>query len=571
MTKLRLLTATLVAPAAASAALAQAPAGLPASQSIPFNGAAVPPLAPVPPVGSPVGIGSYPALPTSPTLWSFLGMSRAQREYRQRMQADTPFGELRSKIRQPLSDATGGLIPPVPPEFPSLAELQDPGAVGAAAKVKLDRLAAKKRIKAVQYLGTVDCHYWPEAEDALVNALRVDRNEWVRLAAAQTLLRGCCCTKKTILALTMAATCSNADGNPTEKSPRVVAAAQAALSKCLEGLCCSPVCMADGMFEEAPIGQTPDVTPPVGPGGSGSPPVPPKKDPVKGEGQPVAMSKPGPAGTEKGSGGLTIDQVATPSSKELYERAAARPWGEMIAFSKAHLAKAPSVPAEYLQQALTELNVDDEDDSAPGAAPVAVRRRPANLYDALFGDTNTAKVAVARSQPTIVPAQAMFAAAPTRMIPTTTPVPPPVRTAYAPAQGRTVEPARMTVKVPDRSATPAPTVKQATMITPARVGLTPAAVRALDALDGRDAKAVTVAVDTLGTADVSINGPVPFALLRAAEQNADTTARSACVRALARCKASSPAVVAGLERLTSDRNVEVRVEAAVALNELKSK
>ena len=562
--KLRLLTAVLAMPAGASAVLAQAPAGLPPVQSVPFNGSALPPTSPIPGVGSPVGIAPTPGLPTSPTLASFLGLSNAQREFRQRALADTPFGELRSKIRQPLSDATGGLIPPIPPATPALAELMDPGPVGAAAKVKLDRAAAKKRIKAVQYLGTVDCHYWPEAEDALVNALRADRNEWVRLSAAQTLLRGCCCTKKTILALTMAATCSNADGNPAEKSPRVVAAAQAALSKCLEGLCCSPAIMSEGVIYD---GGVPD-------GGT----VPqPKKEVPKGEGEKVAVAKPGPAGAEKGAGGLSFDQLATPSTRELYDRAAARPWGEMIAFSKAHLAKAPAVPAEYLHEALTDINAGDDDAptaaASGGSAPAVARReRPANLYDALFADTNTARVPAPRPYQPVVPAYAMTAAAPTRVAPMMNAVP---------AAARPAQPIRLAVSVPARPAAPtpapvpvmapAPVVRQAAMTAPARVGLTPAAVKAMDALDGKDAKGIATAVELLGPIDVSVNGPVPTALVKTAEDHADPDARTACVRALARCKARTPGVVAGLERLVSDRNVDVRVEAAVALNELKAK
>ncbi len=563
-TKLRLLTVVLTVPAAA--ALAPAQTGTPPVQSVPFNGSAVPPISPVPPVGSPVGIGSYPALPTSPTLWSFLGLSNAQREFRQRAAADTPFGELRSKIRQPLSDATGGLIPPVPPGFPSLAELQDPGPVGAAAKVKLDRLAAKKRIKAVQYLGTVDCHYWPEAEDALVNGLRADRNEWVRLAAAQTLLRGCCCTKKTILALTMAATCSNADGNPAEKSPRVVCAAQAALAKCLESLCCSPVILADAVID-------PTVPPPVGPADGGPAPAGPAvTPPPKGERAPMAaVAKPGPAGVEKGPGGLASDQMAVPSTREIYDRAAGRPWGEMIAFSRAHLAKAPSVPAEYLSEALAELAAEAADDAPVMQA--STHTRPANLYDALFSDTNTAKVSPPRPQPAVAPT--LTAMAPARLVPLV-PMPAPVKLAplvpaSAPvAVAKPAEPARVAISVPPQPAPVfTPAVKQATMTSVARVGLSPAAGKLMTALDANSG--VEAAADVLTPADVSVNGPVLSALLKTAEDHKVPAVRSACVRALARCKARTPSVLAGLERLVNDRNVDVRVEAAVALNDLKAK
>jgi hypothetical protein len=88
----------------------------------------------------------------------------------------------------------------------------------------------------VRYLGTVDCRYWPEAEEALINALRADRNECVRLEAAWSLNRGCCCTRKTIEALAITVSGSERDGNPPEVSPRVRAAAHEALTNCLTAL-----------------------------------------------------------------------------------------------------------------------------------------------------------------------------------------------------------------------------------------------------------------------------------------------------------------------------------------------
>ena len=71
--------------------------------------------APISAPPSPVGIAAYPPPPGGPTLGSFLGLSYAQREYRQRRIARTPIGKLRSKIQEPLSKITGGLIPPCPP------------------------------------------------------------------------------------------------------------------------------------------------------------------------------------------------------------------------------------------------------------------------------------------------------------------------------------------------------------------------------------------------------------------------------------------------------------------------
>ncbi|HVK17370.1 MAG TPA: HEAT repeat domain-containing protein, partial [Fimbriiglobus sp.] len=381
MSILRTVCALVAAPALATAAAAQVPAappppafGVPPAPLVsPFPAVSAPltpasPLiAPLPAAPDPIGIGAFPPPPgPTTTLWSFLGLSRAQREYRQRAMARTPLGQLRERIQTPLSKLTGGLIPPFPPQTPTLAELQAPGPVGAAAKAKLDRMGAKDRIKAVQYLGTLDCHYWPEAEDALVAALRVDRNEWVRLEAAKTLLKGCCCTKKTITALTMAATCSDADGNPTEKSPRVVAAAQEALNKCLQAVCQGPAAM-----EAVPV--VPEVTPE-------SPRELPRETPTNGT--TAATSKPGPAGEEKSSGGLAARNIARPTGKAYYDRIERRPWPEIVAFARDGLANAPKVPAQFALTAGMDLEM-----SGMSAGNAHARTdRPANLMDLLLGD-----------------------------------------------------------------------------------------------------------------------------------------------------------------------------------------
>ena len=216
----------------AVAANAQPPAPAP-DPSAALNGV-------VPPPPDPVGIAPQPFLPNGPTVWSRLGIDPVQREFYRRQAARTPLGQLRAKIREPFSKLTGGVIPPFAPKTPSVAELKDPGAVGAAAKAKLDRAGAEERIKAIKYLATLDCHYWPEAEDALIGALRADRNECVRYEAAVALLNGCCCTCKVTVALSIAVSCSDADGNPTERSARVRAVAAHALDRCLSSACCAP-------------------------------------------------------------------------------------------------------------------------------------------------------------------------------------------------------------------------------------------------------------------------------------------------------------------------------------------
>src|SRR5262249_41623781 len=138
---------------------------------------------------------------------------------------NTGLGQLFSNSLKPAAAFTGGILGPICPGLndPLKDDLLKPAdsAEGAASQIKADEANAKARRAAVRYLGTVDCNWWPEAQDALVNALRADRNECVRLEAAWALSRGCCCTKKVVEALAIAISCSSRDGNPKETSDRV--------------------------------------------------------------------------------------------------------------------------------------------------------------------------------------------------------------------------------------------------------------------------------------------------------------------------------------------------------------
>ena len=71
-----------------------------------------------------------------------------------------------------------------------------------------------ERRAAVRCLAYIDCHWYPEAEAALIDALRTDRSECVRLEAAVALGSGCCCTRKTVEALTLVVNGGNTDANP---------------------------------------------------------------------------------------------------------------------------------------------------------------------------------------------------------------------------------------------------------------------------------------------------------------------------------------------------------------------
>ncbi len=239
-------SAKLLMSAAASAVLAGtadaqflrggAPAAAPATLSgaSPVLNGVVPP----PPLG--LGVGPGAQLPGGMnTIWSRLGISQEQREFCRRKICRTPAGQLLGRLMAPVSAFSGGVIPPFCPTVPSVAELLDPGPVGAASKAKLDRAGAEERVKAVKYLGTLDCHYWPEAEEALIGALRGDRNECVRYEAAMALAKGCCCTCKVIVALSHVVSCSDADGFPYEKSARVRAVAAHALDRCMANCNCA--------------------------------------------------------------------------------------------------------------------------------------------------------------------------------------------------------------------------------------------------------------------------------------------------------------------------------------------
>jgi hypothetical protein len=231
------------------------------------------PPAPTPPPQSALGLAPGAAPPGPTTVWSKLGLSPAQREFRQRQFAETPVGKLAGAVVAPFSRLSGGLIKPLAPPMPTLQQLLDKGPIGAAAKVKADELNAPKRKQAVEELEDVDCHYWPEAEDALIGALRTDRSEDVRLAAARVLGSGKCCTKKTIEALSICASGSDRDGAPCEVSAAVRAAADKSLEKCLACPSCLNRCGQQPCEcpESAPAEEKPREEPPRVPGEGGTP------------------------------------------------------------------------------------------------------------------------------------------------------------------------------------------------------------------------------------------------------------------------------------------------------------
>src|SRR5947208_2214490 len=70
---------------------------------------------------------------------------------------------------------------------------------------------AGQREAFIRSLENTDAQHRPEVEDTLIFGLRGDPSEAVRYEAAIVLGTGCCCTKKTIAALLIAASGTSVD------------------------------------------------------------------------------------------------------------------------------------------------------------------------------------------------------------------------------------------------------------------------------------------------------------------------------------------------------------------------
>lgn len=150
-----------------------------------------------------------------------------------------PLGQMLTNAMQPANLFLGGLLCPpcCPPINPDDLNKSSTSPQGACAKVMQEEMDMPARRKAIKCLSRVDCHWWPEVEVALITGLRTDQNECVRLEAALALSNGCCCTKKIMEALLITVTGSKRDGNPSENSERVKAAALGALQHCVACYC----------------------------------------------------------------------------------------------------------------------------------------------------------------------------------------------------------------------------------------------------------------------------------------------------------------------------------------------
>jgi len=192
------------------------------------------PSAPVPVAPPIVPSAGVPAAAAPRNIFSFFSMSPGQKAACKQKFCNSAIGKVFNSMLTPLGSVTGGLLGPTC-SGPSPADLAKPAtsAEGAAARIKQDEANAAARRAAVRYLGTVSCKYYPEAEPALISALRGDPSECVRIEAAKAFANGCCCSKKTIAALTMSVNGGTKDGFPSEHSECVRALAYAALQVCV--------------------------------------------------------------------------------------------------------------------------------------------------------------------------------------------------------------------------------------------------------------------------------------------------------------------------------------------------
>lgn len=181
--------------------------------------------------------------PNAPALYHHASVSAESRPRR------PVLHQMAQRMLSPIRAVLGHLMPPRGEELPSRDAVSRMIADGGyspaeitAAKIKIDEAQAQARRAAVRYLGTIDCHYYPEAEAGLVAALRADRAEAVRYEAALALGNSRGFTEKMLEALNMTALALELDGNPAETSERVRSAAQRSLERCVErGLALPPL------------------------------------------------------------------------------------------------------------------------------------------------------------------------------------------------------------------------------------------------------------------------------------------------------------------------------------------
>jgi hypothetical protein len=449
----------------------------------------------------------------------------------------TPLGQLLNNMTKPASAMTGGIIPGLCPTVPSAAELAKPNSEGAAAQIKKDEAEAKARAAAVRYLGTVDCHWWPDAEVALIAALRADKNECVRYEAALALGKGCCCTKAVMESLAICVNGTEEDGHPWENSERVRMAAEMALIHCVS---VAPV-RRDGGEKQ---GET---------GGEKKSEKTPEKLPERTAQQ----------------GDVSEDHIQLTA---FYVKQQSRPWAQIIAEARSALDKATGrevqttmLPtghrsiADIWERASAGSEGQEAMPTTPPPMPV-IREAPrevvpavhtekyGGILPALFRDTNETPKPTVGWRPATV----------TIEIPPTSPAPPPVKEPiHKVVPAATVPVAPTPVKEPIRKVAPPTPVSDADWLS------VPKLLAVLQ--DSRMPAQREWAADCLGAVDCKSNAMVLPSLMTAARADSAPAVRIACIHALVKLHATGSDVLGTLRALTSDKDANVQMEASQAL------
>jgi hypothetical protein len=497
----------------------------------------------VPPPPPPVAPAAAPAAAPR-NIWSFLCRTPEQKQACRDRLCNSKLGQFVNQGLKPAGVLSGGLIGPFCPGF-TQEDLKKPAdsAEGAAARIKKDEAEAKARRAAVRYLGTVDCHYWPEAQDALVNALRGDRNECVRWEAALALGSGCCCTPKTIEALSITVSGSEADGNPRETSERVRAAALGALEHCLARLGGPP-----------PL----DCPPPA--------PVPPREElPPPREKPPVEKAPGDPLSHYRNLDAVPMPQLVERARRAVGQNAAAlRPVQATMSLPAAEPVTGP-VDMSLLGIINRSVSAgkpapEPPEPPKPKPAPAAAPPRPAGEVRPVGfqapAPPGPGGLAVPAGNPYPM-------TVPPRPNPQPQPPAPPNRQSAAPAMPSGV---LVASAAPAAGRNPLAERPQPTAPAPASGMFAVNPVQALRALrNAIEPEQREWAAVNLATVDWRAQPQVVDALLTAARKDLAPTVRVACIRSLMHMNVNTAAVVAALQALRADADPRVQREAARAL------
>jgi hypothetical protein len=506
-------------------------------------------------------------------MWSFICLTPEQKQACKEKICNCALGQMLNNGLKPMGAFSGGIIGPFCPAV-TAADMAKPAdsAEGAAARIKADEADAKARREAVRFLGTVDCNYWPEATEALVNALRGDRNECVRLEAAYALGRGCCCNKMTIRALVLCVSRSDEDGFPRECSERVRATAHAALAHCLS-------CYT----EVVPVVETKD--------GKEPPPPPPSK----GEGKPTtpaeyykhvqgaprqqlieeserALSHPTSVAPPSMAPGVGMQEKSSDGLFGIIQHAFAGPSGA-APIEQPVVARQPLMKT-LLPSRTTTTNVTYME---PPASPLA----SAPKVEVSAPVVTTTPAALKPIPPAAVQAPAPVVSAPAAAPVVSTPAPAPAVRTPAPAPVvSTPAPVPSVSRAPTPAVAPIPIAppKPAPVPAPAPVPVQPVgATQPNNGMNMTMPEVVTMLRDSshaeyrewaatnLATVDGWTNPDVVKALAQAARTDQNPTVRAACVRTLGKMRCATLPVMSAVQAAKGDSDLKVRQEADKAL------